>query len=373
MKKLLSLPPNLVGAFHDVTGLSREEYFCTCDPVGHRLGSGGGTTWLLQEAYRSEKGEESGEQFETWLSREKRILIHAGGQSKRLPSYAVSGKVLMPVPVFRWERGQRLSQDLLSLQLPLYEKMMDLAPENIHTMVVSGDVLIRATQPLQTIPEADVVCYGLWLDASVAKNHGVFVSDRRSPSVLKQMLQKPSVQTLTEIQKDHYFLTDIGIWLLSDKAVRLLAARSEGREYDLYGEFGCALGTDPTKPDGDISSLSVAIVPLAGGEFYHFGTSREMISSTMRIQNLENDQRKIMHLDRKPHPSIFVQNALMEIGFTEENTNIWIENSYVGKRWKLTHDHIITGVPENDWDISLAPGECIDVVPVGEKDYEVRR
>ena len=368
MKKLLSLPPNLVGAFHDVTGLSREEYFCTCDPVGHRLGSGGGTTWLLQEAFKAEGGD-----FDAWLSREKRILIHAGGQSKRLPSYAVSGKVLMPVPVFRWERGQRLSQDLLSLQLPLYEKMMALAPENIHTMVVSGDVLIRATQPLQAIPEADVVCYGLWLDASVARNHGVFVSDRRTPSVLKQMLQKPSVQTLTEIQKDHYFLTDIGIWLLSDKAVKILAQRSEGREYDLYGEFGCALGTDPTKPDGDISNLSVAIVPLAGGEFYHFGTSREMISSTLRIQNLENDQRKIMHLDRKPHPSIFVQNALTEIAFTEENTNIWIENSHVGKRWKLTHDHIITGVPENDWDISLAPGECIDVVPVGEKDYEVRR
>jgi galactokinase/mevalonate kinase-like predicted kinase len=368
MKKLFSLPPNLVGAFHEVTGLSREEYFCTCDPVGHRLGSGGGTTWLLQEAFRAEEGD-----FDAWLSREKRILIHAGGQSKRLPSYAVSGKVLMPVPVFRWERGQRLSQDLLSLQLPLYEKMMALAPENIHTMVVSGDVLIRATQPLQAIPEADVVCYGLWLDASVAKNHGVFVSDRRTPSVLKQMLQKPSVQTLGELQKDHYYLTDIGIWLLSDKAVKLLIQRSEGREYDLYGEFGCALGTDPTKPDGDISSLSVAIVPLAGGEFYHFGTSREMISSTMRIQNLENDQRKIMHLDRKPHPSIFVQNALMEIGFTEENTNIWIENSHVGKRWKLSHDHIITGVPENDWDISLAPGECIDVVPVGENDYEVRR
>ena len=367
MKKLLSLPPNLVGAFHDVTGLSREEYFCTCDPVGHRLGSGGGTTWLLQEAFKAEGGD-----FDAWLSREKRILIHAGGQSKRLPSYAVSGKVLMPVPVFRWERGQRLSQDLLSLQLPLYEKMIALAPENIHTMVVSGDVLIRTTQPLQAIPEADVVCYGLWLDASVARNHGVFVSNRRTPSVLKQMLQKPSVQMLTEIQKDHYFLTDIGIWLLSDKAVKILAQRSEGREYDLYGEFGCALGTDPTKPDGDVPSLSVAIVPLAGGEFYHFGTSCEMISSTMRIQNLENDQRKIMHLDRKPHPSIFVQNALMEIGFTEENTNIWIENSHVGKRWKLTHDHIITGVPENDWDISLAPGECIDVVPVGEKDFEVR-
>ena len=384
MKKLLSLPPNLVDAFHDVTGLNREEYFATCDPVGHRLGSGGGTTWLLEEACRAE----AASSFDEWLSSEKRILIHAGGQSKRLPSYAVSGKVLMPLPVFRWERGQKLSQNLLSVQLPLYEKMMAMAPENIHTMVVSGDVLIRATQPLQPIPEADVVCYGLWLDASIAKNHGVFVSSRQTPSVLKQMLQKPSVQKLTEIQKDHFFLTDIGVWLLSDKAVKLLAKRSSAdqgnlsplttnpsplKEYDLYGEFGCALGTDPTKPDGEISDLSVAIVPLNGGEFYHFGTSKEMISSTLRLQNLVNDQREIMHLDRKPHPSIFVQNAVTKIGFTEENSDIWIENSYVGEKWHLTHDHVITGVPENDWEISLEPGECIDVVPVGESDYEVRR
>lgn len=386
MKKLLSLPPNLVGSFHEVTGLSRDEYFCTHDPIGHRLGSGGGTTWLLQEAFKDERSLNSSKgdcastdiSFPDWLSKEKRILVHAGGQSKRLPSYAVSGKVLMPVPVFRWERGQRLSQDLLSLQLPLYEKMMAMAPESVHTMVVSGDVLIRATQPLQPIPEADVICYGLWLDASVAKNHGVFVSDRRTPSVLKQMLQKPSIQTLGDLQKDHFYLTDIGIWLLSDKAVGLLMKKSGAgettlKEYDLYAEFGCSLGTDPLIADEELKQLKVAILPLAGGEFYHFGTSREMISSTMRIQNLENDQRKIMHLDRKPHPSIFVQNAVMEIAFTEENTNIWIENSHVGKHWQLSHDHIITGVPENDWHISLEPGECIDVVPVGESDYEVRR
>ena len=258
-----------------------------------------------------------------------------------------------------------------------------MAPDNIHTMVVSGDVLIRATQPLQPIPEADVVCYGLWLDASVAKNHGVFVSSRQTPTVLKQMLQKPSVQTLTDLQRDHFYLTDIGIWLLSDRAINLLMKKcnlspltsrlSPLKNYDLYSEFGCSLGTDPTILDDELRQLSVAILPLAGGEFYHFGTSREMISSTLRLQNLVNDQREIMHLDRKPHPSIFVQNTVMEIPFTEENSNIWIENSHIGKHWHLTHDHVITGVPENDWEISLAPGECIDVVPVGEKDYEVRR
>lgn len=375
MKKLLSLPPNLVDSFHDVTGLSREEYFCTNDPVGHKLGSGGGTTWLLQACMTVEDGVSLSE----WLPREKRILLHAGGQSRRLPSYAPSGKILTPVPVFRWERGQRLSQDLLSLQLPLYEQMMQMAPERIHTMVVSGDVLVRTSQPLQAVPDADVVCYGLWLDAAVAKNHGVFVSSRKSPSVLKHMLQKPSVETLNELQKDNYYLTDIGIWLLSDKAVELLAKKSTSdhncqlKEYDLYSEFGCAMGTHPTMPDEELSQLSVAIVPLQGGEFYHFGTSREMISSTLRIQNLVNDQREIMHHGRKPHPSIFVQNAISKFRFTEENTNIWIENSYVGEGWTLTHDNIITGVPENDWQLHLAPGECIDVVPIGDQEYAIRR
>ncbi len=373
MKKLLSLPPNLVDSFHDVTGLSREEYFCTNDPVGHKLGSGGGTTWLLQACMTTEDGESLAE----WLPREKRILLHAGGQSRRLPSYAPSGKILTPVPVFRWERGQKLSQDLLSLQLPLYEQMMQMAPEGIHTMVVSGDVLVRTSQPLQPIPDADVVCYGLWLDASVAKNHGVFVSSRKSPSVLKQMLQKPNIETLNEIQKDHYYLTDIGIWMLSDKAVELLAKKSKNGddiiEYDMYSEFGCALGTNPSKPDNDLLDLKVAIVPLQGGEFYHFGTSREMISSTMRIQNLVNDQREIMHHDRKPHPSIFVQNAECKFKFTEDNENIWIENSYVGEGWTLTRDNIVTGVPENKWKLQLAPGECVDVVPIGDEEYAIRR
>lgn len=365
IKKLLSLPPNLVDCFHDVTGLSHDDYFCTCDPIGHRLGSGGGTTWLLQQAH-------------DWLKDERCIVLHAGGQSKRLPSYAVSGKVLTPIPVFRWERGQRLSQTLLDLQLPLYERMMEQAPKRLTTMIVSGDVYIRAAERIGDIPDADVVCYGLWLDASIAKNHGVFVSDRRTPNVLKQMLQKPSPERLSDLLKDHFYLTDIGIWMLSDKAVRLLEQRSMAsptslKEYDLYSEFGCALGTNPTIDDPELKELSVAIVPLPGGEFYHFGTSREMISSTLAIQNVVNDQRDIMHNDRKPHPSIFTQNAIVHYKFTEQNYNIWVENSFVGPRWTLTHDNVVTGVPENDWDITLEPGECIDVVPVGEKDYEVRR
>ena len=384
MKKLLSLPPNLVRKgekggtiFHQITELSEEEYFCTCDPEGHRIGSGGGSAWLLMEAFRQSRKA----QFDEWLSSEKRILLHAGGQSRRLPSYAPSGKILTPIPVFRWERGQRLSQDLMSLQLPLYEQMMNMAPKGLNTMIVSGDVLIRTNQPLGPVPQADVVVYGLWLDASVAKNHGVFVSDRRTPQVLKQMLQKPSVEELHQLQKNHYYLTDIGVWILSDRAIRLLmnrcmegdaSANSQIKYYDLYSDFGRSLGTEPLIDDAEIKSLSVAVVPLSGGEFYHFGTSREMISSTVILQNLVSDQRQIMHHDLKPHPSIFVQNALLDVSFSAENQNIWIENSHIGKRWKLTSENIVTGVPRNDWQITLAPGQCLDIVPVGDDRFAVR-
>ncbi len=374
MKKLLSLPPNLVGCFHEVTGLSRDEFFCTNDPVGHKLGSGGGTAWLLKEAWRDEGAQQP---FDQWLASERRIVLHAGGQSRRLPAYAPSGKILTPIPVFRWERGQRLSQTLLDLQLPLFERIMAQAPSRLNTMIVSGDVYIRAAERLGTIPDADVVCYGLWLDASIAKDHGVSVSERRTPNVLKQMLQKPSIEQLTALQNDHFYLTDIGVWLLSDRAVQLLMQRSmQGdaiQEYDLYGTFGCALGTSPTLDDAELKKLSVAIVPLLGGEFYHFGTSREMISSTVAIQNRVNDQRDILHHDRKPHPSIFTQNALTEVTFTAENTNIWIENSHIGPHCKLTHDNIVTGVPLGDWHITLQPGECLDVIPIDDTQYCIRR
>ena len=379
MKKLLSLPPNLVRkdekghtVFHQITELSEENFFCTCDPEGHRIGSGGGSAWLLSQACKAEHGAS----FESWLASEKRILLHAGGQSRRLPSYAPSGKILTPIPVFRWERGQRLSQDLLSLQLPLYEQIMKKAPEGLNTMIVSGDVLVRTSQPVGPVPQADVVVYGLWLDASIAKNHGVFVSDRRTPQVLKQMLQKPTVEELQQLQKSHYYLTDIGVWILSDKAVKLLMNRcctSNLKFYDLYSDFGRSLGTDPLIDDPELKSLTVAVVPLPGGEFYHFGTSREMISSTMKLQNVVSDQRLIMHNDRKPHPSIFVQNALLDISFSTENQNIWIENSHIAKGWTLTCDHIITGVPRNDWQVKLAPGECLDIVPMGKDEYVVRR
>ncbi|MDO8930004.1 MAG: bifunctional fucokinase/L-fucose-1-P-guanylyltransferase, partial [Bacteroidota bacterium] len=111
---LISVPPNTIPHFHQISGLPESSWFVTSDPEGKRIGSGGGTAHVLTELFHQEEGEN----FETWLGNEKRMIIHAGGQSRRLPAYAPVGKSLLPMPVFRWSRGQQLNQRLIHLQAP---------------------------------------------------------------------------------------------------------------------------------------------------------------------------------------------------------------------------------------------------------------
>ncbi len=369
MPKLLSLPPNVVGKFHDITRLPREDFFCTSDPVGHKLGSGGGTAWVVAQ-YEAQPAAKP-------TSEERRIIIHGGGQSRRLPAYAPSGKLLTPVPVMRWARGQKIDQTLLDLQLPLYETIMQHAPASLTTLVASGDVLLRATEPLGELPEADVVCYGLWASPQQIAHHGVFMMRRDNPEHLDFMLQKPSTEEQARLMATHYALIDIGVWLLSDRAVERLRQKSTAADgtlrcYDLYSEFGCALGLHPSRPDADLEGLSVAVLPLPGGEFYHFGTGAEMLRSSAELQNLVKDQRLIIQRGVKKQSSVFTQNSLIPFSFTSEQENIWVENSVLNEQWTLTRRNIVTGVPENAWRVELGEGQCVDVVPIGPTAYALR-
>lgn len=377
MQYLLSLPENLVNCFHEVTGLSKDNWFVASDPPGQKIGSGGGTAYLLAQQMKGGTKE-----LGDYLNADKKIIIHAGGQSRRLPSYAPAGKVLAPVPVFRWSRGQSLNQTLLDLQRPLLEKVMARSNAHQNTLIASGDVLIQAADLPFQLPEADVVCLGIWVDPQLASRHGVFFTPRHNPHQLDFMLQKPGHDQIEKLAGSHLFMMDIGIWLLSDRAIKLLMQKSGWNEngfqngipdfYDLYSSFGTCLGVHASAQDADINQLSVAIIPLDQGEFYHYGTSKELITSTEKIQNRVKDQRSIWHNRVKPHPSLFVQNAKTAIKWTEQNKNIWIENSQVTGAWNLKSNHIITGVPENNWKLSLPEGICLDIVPVGEDDYCIR-
>lgn len=378
MKHLISVPSNVVSHFHSISGLSENNWFVDADPETKRVGSGGGTSWLLSQCWNGEKDLD----FDQWLEKEKRVIIHAGGKSRRLPAYAPIGKSLLPMPVFRWSRGQDLNQRLIHLQTPLFEKILANAPSKLNTLVASGDTLIFGGKKLPEIPEADIVCFGLWLEPEKATHHGVFFASPETPEQLQFMLQKPSIERIQNLVQHYYFLMDIGVWLLSPKAIRLLMKNSGWKngsyanqipdEYDMYSAFGTAMGVNPERKDAEINNLKVALVNLEGGEFYHLGNTSELVSSNLAIQNRITDQREIWHKNIKPHPSIFVLNAAINNNFNTGHRNIWVENAYVPDSWVLSENHCLTGIPENNWKLELNKGNCLDMVPLDENRLVVR-
>ncbi len=334
------------------------------DPEGIKLGSGGGTVNVLWKHGRTPGT----------------IIVHSDGESRRLPAYAATGKSLMPFPVFRWGRGQRIDQSLLDLQRPLLERILDLAPASQRTLVASGDVLVWLDSFSGPVPVADIVCLGAWAHAETATRHGVFIVSRQDPGELIEMLQKPSMGELEARSGDGLFLLDTGIWIFSDRAVDRLYSMcgwdarthsfrdGQPTPFDLYSGLGALLA----KSRGDDPGLTVRVLPLEKAEFYHFGTNADLLKSTRALQDRVTDQRDILHRKIKPSADIFVQNSEAPLTFSPGNQTIWIENACLAPGWKLRERHILTGVPANEWSLDLPAGTCLDLVPSGRDQWCIR-
>lgn len=364
MQRLLSLPPRIARDFKSLEPQRSAQWFVSSDPVGANLGSGGGTLHLLRQAWK-ETG--AGLSFADWIRHSQKLIVHAGGESRRLPAYAVVGKALIPMPVVRWSHGQRLDQTLLDLQQSCYERLMTHSSARGRVMITSGDVLLRYGARLPRFPEVDVLALGLWVKPEQASHHGVFFCPRRDPRQLTFFLQKPSVDRIRELSVDNLFLVDVGVWILSERAVAVLEKKCGDpiRRYELYADFGLGLGTDPVQQDPEVNALTSAVVPLPEGEFYHFGTSRALIESVAALHNVVLDQTQWGQAMATTHPDVHLQNCRYAPPRSPAHSTVWVENASVPSTWTLSKDHVITGVFDNAWTLSLPPGVCLDFVPVG--------
>ncbi len=375
---ILSLPPAMADAFAALYSARYPGIQTASDPGGVKLGSGGGVACTLIEAWRASGVAE----FAAWLESSKKLLLMAGGQSRRLPAYAAESKALLPMPVMRWNRGERLDQTLLDVQMPTYENVLTSAPSQYRAMVTSGDVLLRFGHRLPPMPEVDVLGLGMWVSPEVASHFGVFFLKRSSPEELAFFLQKPEPSKIRDLAEEYYYLVDTGMWLLSAKAVAALmrkcgighvAADSVPREYELYAGFGLGLGNAPTSSDAELADLTAAALPLPDAEFYHLGTSRQLIESCEILQNLQLDQTKISGASVRQHPDQFILNSKFEVDRSKQSIGaLWVENAQVPASWTLTGEHVITGVPENAWSLNLSRGQCLELAPVGETSWAIR-
>ncbi|HSV75282.1 MAG TPA: bifunctional fucokinase/fucose-1-phosphate guanylyltransferase [Chthonomonadales bacterium] len=370
IEMLLSLPPRAAGVFGAVAP-HLSGWFGAADPPGARLGSGGGAAHLLAKAWQS-----SGAcGFPEWLARSRKLIVQGGGQSRRLPAYAALGKPLLPLPALRGAVGQRLDQTLLDLQAPSYRRVLEQAPEGACALVASGDVILSFADALPPIPAADLVILGMGVGPETAQHFGVCFIRRDRPGELDFFLQKPSSERIRELAITHEFLIDSGMWLMSGRAAELLMLRSGWdaaaqdfgpagpRAFELYASLGPSLGASPAVRDGEVAGLTSAVASLPEAEFYHLGTSRQLIESVWTLQN-RSDRRSFLPAVTQ-HPDQITQNAHIRAALHRtRNHTLWIENACVGAGWRLAHDHVVTGVPDNDWSLALPAGACLDVALV---------
>src|SRR5436190_9350810 len=100
------------------------EALVVADPEGKRVGSGGSTLFCLQTVIEREQR----------LEGRRILIVHAGGDSRRLPAYSPCGKIFVPVP------GQSSSALGLTLFDRLVPTYLDLPDGRI--VVATGDALL---------------------------------------------------------------------------------------------------------------------------------------------------------------------------------------------------------------------------------------
>ena len=266
------------------------------DRGGKRVGSGGATLEVLKYLHEKE------ETFEGL----RVLVIHSGGDSKRVPQYSALGKLFSPVP-------HELPNGRNSTLFDEFMISMSSVPSRIREgmVLLSGDVLLLFN-PLQ-IDYNNVGAAAISFKERVetGKNHGVYLNG--ADGNVKCCLQKKSVEVLREVgavNESDCVDIDTGALIFStDMMNSLYSLIATEEDYDrhvnektrlsLYADFLYPLAEDSTleafyqeKPEGEfceeltgarkrvwdvLRPYRMKLLRLAPAKFIHFGTTREIL------------------------------------------------------------------------------------------------
>lgn len=110
----------------------RTKYVVLPDPDGKRVGSGGAALNALKYI-----AEQDGAARRDYFAGRRVLILHSGGDSKRVPQYSASGKLFSPVPR---ELPNGRPSTLFDELIIAMSGMAGRIPEGV--LVLSGDVLL---------------------------------------------------------------------------------------------------------------------------------------------------------------------------------------------------------------------------------------
>lgn len=361
------------------------------DPDGKRIGSGGSTIRCLMAVLKRERQSRGAATWEEILTSRRILILHAGGDSRRLPAYASCCKLFMPLP------GKPIAAIPLTLfdrQLPVY---LSLPPQRNGTgqiVIASGDVWldVHADRFPATNGVTGVAFYAGEDEAAL---HGVFciAAESRARCVLQKPTRK-AMRAAGAVNRSGQVLLDTGLFQIDARtAVRLLqwarvseangvlrwngplAEAIECRGLDFYREIIGALGSEETVdgylrlmgaagsrlPEGLLEGVFHALsgIPLHvhvdnRTTFVHLGTSRELLNRGPSVCPAGWGFQGV----RSP---LIVQSEITDNGYVHGG-RAWIEGCRIKAPVELAGENLIVGVDVEE-PLLLGRGICLDVLP----------
>ena len=277
------------------------------DPDGKRVGSGGATFNVLK--YLKKNGCNS-------FSGKRILVIHSGGDSKRVPQYSACGKLFSPVPrVLPDGRRSTLFDEFIISMSGVAQRIKD------GMLVLSGDVLLLFN-PLQIdFQLEDAAAISIKENVITGQHHGVFLG--RDHKVINFLHKIPAdeLRELGAVNEQDCVNIDTGAILFNSKILEDLYSLidnddkfnffvNETARISFYADFLYPLAENSTleqyykeKPEGDytenlqecrtliwntLRKYRMNLISLSPAEFIHFGTTKELLSlMTSEISNYE--------------------------------------------------------------------------------------
>ena len=359
---------------------ARTKYLVLPDPDGKRVGSGGATLNVLKAI--AEREQKDATNFFKGL---RVLVIHSGGDSKRIPQYSTCGKLFSPVPrVLPNGQASTLFDEFMVTTSMIPGRMQE------GMLVMSGDVLLLFNALQIDTQFNGAAAISIKEDVDTGKNHGVFLGDEKDN--VKKFLHKQTVETLTNlgaVNSHHQVDLDTGAILMDRHMLKSLYSListenkvdtakfdefvNEKARISFYGDFLYPLAADSTwedykkeAPEGDmceeliscrekiwnvLKDYQLKLICLSPAEFIHFGTTRELrklVTEIVDDYTFLGWEHVVCANRRQEEGTYALHNAFVQKDVKIGN-GAYVENAYLAKGVVVEEMAVVSGlqVPEN--------------------------
>ena len=345
----------------------RTKFITVPDEGNQRVGSGGATLSVLRKI----------KQLEGTFSGLRILVIHSGGDSKRIPQYSALGKLFSPVPrVLPDGRSSTLFDEIIISMSSVATRIQE------GMVLLSGDVLLLFNPLKIDFSLSDVGCLTFKIQPEIGKNHGVFISGKNGYVI--KCLQKRSVEVLKAqgaVDENGFVDIDTGAIIFSCKYMDVLYSLIDTDEkylnivnskvrLSLYIEFLFPLGLQSTlelflkeKPEGEMCDELIEVrkkiwdlikennfklkqIKLSPSAMIHFGSIQEI----MTLMNTGMDDYRDIgwnNIINSSSDKISSYNSILTPG-CRVGENSYIELSYVHRKAKVGKNSLLSFVEVND-------------------------